>query len=101
MTSQSPNCYGCKHRISAIGSCHSQCMHPKSGNTEGNDLFGADLVSLVLIAHGLLPVAALDMQVTAVQHGVVNGWCSWPYNFDPVWLRSCNGFEPIEQMKTD
>ena len=24
--------------------------------------------------------------------GVRNGWFSWPFNFDPSWLVSCDGF---------
>lgn len=20
------------------------------------------------------------------QHGVKNGWCTWPINFDPIWV---------------
>lgn len=27
-------------------------------------------------------------------HGIKNGWFYWPYNFDPVWLISCNSFSP-------
>ena len=26
-------------------------------------------------------------------HGAKQGWFWWPYNFDPTWLVSCNGFE--------
>jgi hypothetical protein len=29
-------------------------------------------------------------------HGIKNGWFAWPFNFDPVWLESCNGFEEKE-----
>jgi hypothetical protein len=25
-------------------------------------------------------------------HGIRSGWFMWPLNFDPVWLKSCNGF---------
>lgn len=32
-------------------------------------------------------------EVTANPHGVMNGWFYWPFNFDPIWLKSCNGFE--------
>lgn len=27
------------------------------------------------------------------EHGVKNGWFFHPFNFDPVWLRYCDGFE--------
>ena len=25
-------------------------------------------------------------------HGIRSGWFMWPFNFDPVWLVSCDGF---------
>lgn len=26
-------------------------------------------------------------------HGIRKGWFVWPFNFDPVWLVSCDGFK--------
>lgn len=34
-----------------------------------------------------------EAKVTGAEHGIRRGWFFWPYNFDPVWLKSCNGFE--------
>ena len=31
--------------------------------------------------------------VTGDPHGVKMGWFFWPYNFDPLWLKTCDGFE--------
>lgn len=31
--------------------------------------------------------------VTGDAHGIANGWFFHPYNFDPIWLASCEGFE--------
>ena len=31
--------------------------------------------------------------VTGDIHAVKAGWFFWPYNFDPVWLLTCDGFE--------
>jgi hypothetical protein len=33
-------------------------------------------------------------KVSAAEHGVKKGWFAWPFNFDPVWLITCDGFEP-------
>ena len=30
--------------------------------------------------------------VTGNKHGIKNGWFQWPFNFDPIWLESCDGF---------
>jgi len=35
--------------------------------------------------------------VAAEQHGIDNGWFNWPYNFDPIWLGYCDGFEAKEE----
>lgn len=39
------------------------------------------------------------LAITANPHGVKNGWFSWPFNFDPVWLESCSGFERLHDRK--
>ena len=40
--------------------------------------------------------ANVKAKVTAVEHGVMRGWFMWPYNFDPNWLISCNGYSENE-----
>jgi len=34
------------------------------------------------------------LNIKADPHGVKNGWFNFPWNFDPVWLENCDGFEP-------
>lgn len=36
-------------------------------------------------------------KVTGNEHGKSEGWFFWPFNFDPIWLESCNGFEKKEK----
>lgn len=88
-----PNCYDCRHRREIPGDCHSRCEHPRVG--ELNPL--SALLSL-LGKRIKGPCSGLsDLQkslgVTGNPHGAKNGWFCWPYNFDPVWLESCAGFE--------
>lgn len=33
-------------------------------------------------------------KVTGHAHGIKKGWFQWPYNFDPTWLLTCDGFAP-------
>jgi len=35
-------------------------------------------------------------KVSGVEYGIRNGWFMWPYNFDPVWVISCDGFSAKE-----
>ena len=33
-----------------------------------------------------------DAKVTGMEHGIRSGWFMYTFNFDPVWLVSCDGF---------
>jgi hypothetical protein len=84
-----PNCYDCAYRRQLAGDAHSACGHPDAcGNQDPFTLF-------MQTAGGLLGDggARKKLGVTGDPHGIVNGWFLWPSNFDPVWLRSCNGFK--------
>jgi len=37
------------------------------------------------------------LNVKGNPQGVRNGWFNWPWNFDPVWLESCDGWEARDQ----
>lgn len=36
-------------------------------------------------------------KVTASKHGIQKGWCHWPFNYDPIWIQSCNSFKAKEE----
>ena len=88
-----PNCFKCIHRGEVPGSAHSCCKHPSAG---GRDAGGNAFAMLASVGRGG-PVVDLDgalaLNVAANPHGIQRGWFNWPYNFDPVWLTSCDGFE--------
>ena len=29
-------------------------------------------------------------------HGIKEGWCYWPLNYDPVWVHTCHAWQPME-----
>lgn len=31
------------------------------------------------------------------EHGISKGWFLFPFNFDPIWLRYCDGFQAKEE----
>ena len=37
-----------------------------------------------------------NANVIGASSGIRNGWFNWPYNFDPIWLRDCDGFTAKE-----
>ena len=40
-------------------------------------------------------------KVRGAIHGVRNGWFMWPFNFDSVWLESCDGFKAKVQQEKE
>lgn len=40
-----------------------------------------------------------NCKVTCMRYGYNQGWFLFPYNFDPVWLTSCDGFEEKKETK--
>ena len=87
-----PNCYACKHRATIPGDAHSSCRHPATKN-EVDDLFGGLIMMIAGAASGQPPAGSKELGITAMPHGISNGWFYWPYNFDPAWLLTCKGFE--------
>lgn len=91
-----PNCYKCRHRRKVAGDAHSICEHPAV------ELVKDDVFSQILRLFGLagkpVPVRAVSgLNVTGNPHGIGRGWFNWPWNFDPVWLLTCDGFEEREE----
>lgn len=90
-----PNCYKCKHRGTVPGSAHSSCKHPSLGKAR-NDPMLSILATLASVNRVESFQLQSELNVTAKQHGIDNGWFIWPWNFDPVWLLTCNGFQEKE-----
>ena len=57
-------CYQCKYRCPLVRDAHSSCTHPNH--------------------HSL--------NIQADEYGIKSGWFNFPHNFDPVWLRNCDGY---------
>jgi len=92
-----PNCYDCKYRRNLPGDCHSKCAHPTVENENDDPL--KNLMAIFASVGRVAPqisTAARDLGIKAKAHGVKNGWFNWPWNYDPIWLEACNGFEAKE-----
>ena len=82
---QRPNCYKCIYRRNIGGDAHSSCSHPKTG---GSDNSFEALMSFYVGLGG----PAKELNITADEHGITSEWFAWPLNFDPIWLRTCDGY---------
>lgn len=103
----SPNCYTCQYRGTLLGDCHSRCRHPLVESAlEGKESL-VDLVSLLasgkrgggadLSGPGSpLEAVCKALGIKGNPHGIAHNWFSWPMNYDPIWLESCNGHKEKE-----
>jgi len=90
---KNPNCHKCTHRESVPGDTHSCCNHPY---VKDNAL--AELACLMgVIAEkffgGCEGGIFSPLNIEGDRHGIKQGWFNWPINFDPIWLKNCDGFE--------
>jgi len=99
MKSEKPNCYKCSHRGEALGSCHSSCKHPDSGSGDA----GGNIFAILASVGRCAPVGNHDgikkLNISFHLQGIRHGWFNWPYNFDPVWLLTCDGFKAKAEGK--
>lgn len=84
---KNPSCYECKYRGEIPGDAHSMCHHPLV--KQSTNVFSA----LADMLGGKNVEAQLKLNILADPAGIRRGWFMWPANFDPVWLRNCDGFE--------
>lgn len=71
-------CHASKHGEDMSGACYN-CKHRKDVPGDAH----SSCTNRLAIAIG-------------EPHGIRNGWFFHPLNFDPVWLRHCDGFEPAK-----
>ena len=93
-----PNCYECKHRGEVPGSAHSCCNHPITKADHDNPL--AKMLGIFAGVGRALPITgetARKLNIKGNACAIPRGWFNWPFNFDPVWLESCDGFEAVER----
>jgi hypothetical protein len=96
-----PLCYSCRYRHDLPWNTHSRCAHPAvQADSLANDPLAEILALMGRRVGGVLflPTQAAEaLHIEAEEHGVMHGWFMWPLNFDPVWLRRCDGYLPRER----
>lgn len=92
------NCYKCRWRGDVPGSAHSRCVHPYNSNFSTSP----ELQLLAMFASvgrvNLPAMADKRLEIKANPHGIASGWFHYPFDFDPIWLENCNGFEKIRKV---
>lgn len=94
---EKPDCYECVHRGKVAGSAHSSCHHPAFVKAHDNPLMN---IMAIFGSVGRAPpmqVKSDEVEVVGNSHGIAHGWFNHPFNFDPVWLEKCTGYESRSQ----
>jgi len=89
-------CYRCIHRRKVPGSAHSSCAHPSLERVNADPMLK---LGAIFASVGRAPpqnVSTNELNIKANSWGVKHGWFNFPWNFDPVWLLNCDGFEEAE-----
>ena len=87
------DCYTCRYRGSVPGSAHSCCNHPSLKTLEDKPML--KLMATFASVRRVPPIviASKELNIKAEPHGIRMGWFNFPFNFDPVWLLNCDGYE--------
>ena len=90
------DCYSCKYRGKVAGSVHSSCNHPSLGKII-NDPFGQMMATFASVGRvSPIAIGSKELNIKGNSYGIKSGWFNFPYNFDPIWLDNCDGFEAKE-----
>lgn len=86
------NCYECPMRGEVAGSAHSSCSLL-------GDMMVENLTALAVGSGNLKSIKINDEPVVKFDpYGVASGWCTWPINFDPVWVECKLDMEKIKML---
>jgi hypothetical protein len=92
------DCYNCKFRGEITGSAHSCCEITK--HIPALSKVNSEFMDIALMI-GKAKIKSSDgtSAVKINPEGVKNGWASWPLDFDPVWITSCELFKAKPKRK--
>ena len=88
---EKPDCYKCKFMRPVPGDAHIQCRHPAFAEAYN------DPESFLIMSLGgrssKIDKCYKNCRVVGKAQGIKMGWFNHPFNFDPVWLVECSGFQ--------
>lgn len=94
MRLEPPKCRACKWSCEILGDTHLECMHPETQHlVKGDAIVHDKLASVGRVSVYPNVRAEKQLGIVADQIGIAKGWFDWPMNFDPTWLKQCNGFQ--------
>lgn len=83
-----PNCHHCRFKRRLLGNVHIACKHPSVTHRYEKDLYG--MLTPNAGKGGIYPN---ELDVWGRHTAMAKGWFAWPFNYGPVWLLRCIGYE--------
>lgn len=75
------DCERCPFKSNIPGDAHISCNHPVY--QKDPDLAFKVNIAVML---GISSAITKNLGLTFSRHGVESGWCSYPFNYDPIWI---------------
>ena len=94
------NCYECKYRGDVPGSAHSCCNHPSLKKIKNNSALSMMAIFASVGRAKPMLYDNKELNIKANERGIKKGWFNFPWNFDPIWLENCDGFEECASRKS-
>ena len=90
------NCFACKYQGKVPGSAHIKCNHPSIKKAHDDPFLNLMSTFASVGRAPTMNVSTKELNIQVDPYGIKKGWFNFPWNFDPAWLRNCDGFEPEE-----
>jgi len=85
------NCYQCVYATTNPGTTHLRCRHPLVQQN-------LQLTDFTAMLQGKIPNNLIQLRkrmgIRLDPRGVQNGWADWPFQFDPLWVLTCDKYNP-------
>lgn len=94
-----PNCQKCIHKRNIPGDAHFQCslFMKKMEEQEGKIFFLYYSIYSHLEPNLVKEFINKYTGMGAEHHGIASGWCNFPFNYDPVWLKGECKFQELKE----
>lgn len=82
-------CNNCLHKKNIPGDTHLQCsiVLKKMKEQEGELFFLYYSIHNHLEPESVKKIINKYTGMGAKHHGITSGWCNFPFNYDPIWLK--------------
>ncbi len=92
-------CRKCRHVGSVPNSVHCSCKHPIAIQIISNHDSLFEMMKQITSESRLSYTGSLNLKLNEEyrEYALSNGYVIFPINFDPRWIKNCEGFEEVSE----